>query len=110
MLSEFVAHDEMIMDRNVRQVEDYQLYEEQEYESGNKIQRLIHNNVKHARIEELLENGETNKDSYYSSILQSGKYEVKFMLEFSNNILIPNCHIFDDLIKYHTKFFTFKNS
>jgi len=45
----------------------------------------------------LLENGEKDKDFYDSSILQSGKYEVKSMLEFLNNILSPNCHIFDDL-------------
>jgi len=58
---------------------------------------LIHNDVKHARIEQLLENGEKNRDSCYSSILQSGKHEVKSMLEFSNNSLSPSCHIFDAL-------------
>ena len=78
-------------------MEDHQLYEEQEYESGDPVQGVIHNDVKHAQIEELLENGENNKNSCDSSILQSGNYEVKFKLEFLNNILSPNCHIFDDL-------------
>jgi len=80
-----MAQDEIIMDGNVKEVEDHQLYDEQEYEIGDPIQGVIHNDAKQAQIEELLENGERNKDSYYSSILQSGKYEVKFMLEFSNN-------------------------
>ena len=65
-----MAHDEMIIDGNVKQVGDDQLHEEQEYKSGDKIQGLIHNDGKHARIEELLENGEKNKDFRYSSILQ----------------------------------------
>ena len=57
VLSEFVGHDEMIMDGNIKQVED-QLHEKQEYESGDKVQGLIHNDVIHARIEVLLENGD----------------------------------------------------
>jgi len=61
------------------------------------IQRLIHNNVKYARIEELLESGEKNKDSFYLSILQSGKHEAKSMLEFSNDSLSLSCNICDDL-------------
>jgi len=47
-LIKFVAHDEMTMDGNVRQVEDHQLYKEQEYESGHKIEGLVHNDVKYA--------------------------------------------------------------
>ena len=82
-LIKFVAHDEMTMDGNVRQVEDHQLYKEQEYESGDKIEGLVHNDVKYAWIEELLKNYEKNEDSYYSSIPQSGNCEVKSMLEFS---------------------------
>ena len=84
MLGEFVADEEMIMDKNVKQVEDHQPHEEQEYESDDPIQGVIYNDVKHAQIEELLENGEKNKDFCDSSILQSAKYEVKFMLEFLN--------------------------
>jgi len=49
-------------------VEGRQLYEEQEYENGDPIQGVIHNSVKHAQIEELLENGEKNKDSCDSCI------------------------------------------
>jgi len=97
VLSEFVAHDEMVMDEIVKQLEDDQQHEELESERGDKMQDFIYNDVKHAQIEELLENGEKNKYSCYSSILESGKYEVKSMLEFSNNILSLECHIFDDL-------------
>ena len=97
VLRKFVAQDEMIMDEIVKQLEDDQQHEELESEHGKKIQDLIYNDVKHAQIEELLENGEKNKYSCYSSILESGKYEVKSMLEFSNNILSLECHIFDDL-------------
>jgi len=50
-----------------------------------------------ARIEELLENGEKNKDYYYSSILQNDKYEVKSILEFSNYSLSPSYNIFNHL-------------
>lgn len=56
LLRNFVAEDEMNMDGKVKEVEDHQLYEEQEYESGDPIQGVIHNNIKHVRIEELLEN------------------------------------------------------
>ena len=52
----FCAEDEMNMDENVKKVKDRQLYEEQEHESGDPIQGIIHNDVKHAQIEELLEN------------------------------------------------------
>ena len=75
-------------DENIKEVEDHQLYEEQEYESGDPVQGVIHNDVKHAQIEELLENGEKNKDPCYSSILQGGKYEVKSILEFLNYIYL----------------------
>jgi len=47
VLRKFVGHGEIIMDENVKQVED-QLHEEQEYESSDPIQCLIHNDVKHA--------------------------------------------------------------
>ena len=47
---------------------------------------------------ELFENNEKDKDSCHSSILKRGAYEVRSMIEFSNNILPPTCHIFDDLI------------
>ena len=69
MLRKFVTRDEMIMNGNAKEVEGHQLYEEQGYESGDPIQRVTYNDIKHAQIKELLENGEKNKDFYYSSIL-----------------------------------------
>ena len=50
------------MEGNVKQVKDHQLHEEKEHKNDDPIQRLIHNDVKHAQIEELLENGEKNND------------------------------------------------
>ena len=94
VLSEFVAQDEIIMDGNVKQVEDHQPHEEQEHENDDPIQRFIHNDVKHAQIEEFLENDEKNNDSF---ILQSGKDEVPSKIQFSNNSIFPSCHIFYDL-------------
>ena len=67
MVSEFVAHDEIIMDENVKQVEDYQYHEEQE----NKGEDYQHNATEHIRIMELFENGE---DSCHSFILKNGEY------------------------------------
>ena len=54
----------------------------------------MRNDVKRAQIEESLKNGKKNKDCCYLSILRSGEYEVKSMLEFSNNSLSPSRHIF----------------
>ena len=82
------------MDGNVKQVKNHQPHEEQEHENGDLIQRFIDNDVKHAQIEEFLENGEKNNDS---SILQSGKDEVTSIIEFSNNSISPSGHIFYDL-------------
>ena len=62
----------MNMGANLKEAENHQLYEEQEYENDDKIQWFIRNNVKDAQIEEFLENGGKNKDCCYSSILQSG--------------------------------------
>ena len=73
VLSEFVVQYEIIMERNVKQVEDHQLHKEQEHGNDDPVQQLIHNDVKHAQIEKFLENCEKNNDS---SILQSGKDEV----------------------------------
>ena len=98
--SVFVAQGEIITIGIVDQVEDHQPHEEEEHENDYPIQRFIHNDIKHAQIEEFLENGEKNKDCQYSFILQSNKYEVKSMLEFSNNSLSVNRHMFYDL---HTR-------
>jgi len=57
LLRNFVAAVETNIDGNVKEVDDHQLYEEQEYDSGDPIQGVLHNDVKHTRIEELLENG-----------------------------------------------------
>ena len=67
-LSECVVHGEIIKEGNVKQVEDHQLLEEQEHENDYSIQRFIHNDVKHAQIEECLEQGEKSKDCCYSKI------------------------------------------
>ena len=91
VLSEFVVQDEIIMEGNVKQVEDHQLHEKQEHENDDPIPRLIHNDVKHAQIEEFLEIGEKNNDS---TIFQNGKDEVTSIIEFSNNSISPSCDIF----------------
>ena len=83
--------DEIIVEQNVKQVEDHQLHEKQERENDDPIPRPIHNDVKHAQIEEFLKIGEKNDDS---SIFQSGKDEVTSIIEFSNNSVSPSCHIF----------------
>ena len=59
--------------------------------NGDPIPWPIHNDVKHAQIEEFLEIGEKNNDS---SIFQSGKDEVTSIIEFLNNSISPSCHIF----------------
>ena len=91
VLSEFVAQDEIIMDGNVKQVEDHQPHEEQEHKNDDPIQWFLHNDVKHAQIEESLENCEKNIDS---SILQSSKDKVTSIIEFSNNSITLSFHIF----------------
>ena len=58
---------------------------------------------------ELFDNSEKDKDSCLSSILKNGEYKVGSMVKFSNNNLLPTCHIFDDLITTIT-FSTFENS
>jgi len=47
---------------------------------------------------EQVENGEKDNDSCHSSIHKNGEYEVRYMLEFSNNNLLLIYHIFDNLI------------
>ena len=47
---------------------------------------------------ELFENGENDKDSHHPSILKNGEYEIRSMLEFSDNNLPQTYHNFDDLI------------
>ena len=66
----FCAEDEVNMDGDVKEMEDHQVYKEQEYKNGDQIQGVIYNDVKHVWIAELLENGEKNKDSCDSSILK----------------------------------------
>jgi len=73
LLSEFVAQDEIIMDENVKWVEDCQHYEEQEYENNDPIQDLLHDVMEHTWIMELLENAEKDKYSCRSSILKNGE-------------------------------------
>ena len=67
-LSEFVVQDEIIVEENVKQVEDHQLHEEQEHENDDPIPRPIHNDVKHAQIEEFLEIGEKNKHLSFKAV------------------------------------------
>jgi len=98
VLSEFVAQDEIITDENVKQVKNCQHHEEQECENDNPIQDLLYDAIEQTRIMELFKNGEKDKDSCHSSILKNGKYEVRSMVEFSNNNILSTCHIFDDLI------------
>ena len=54
--------------------------------------------MEHSRIMEEVENGEKDKGSCHSSILENCEYEIRSMVEFSQNNLPPNCHIFYDLI------------
>ena len=54
--------------------------------------------MEHIRILELFENGEKDKNSCDSSILKNDEYELRSIVEFSNDKLLPTCHIFDDLI------------
>jgi len=58
----------MNMGANDKEVEDHQLYEDQEYDNGDPIQGVIYNDVKHAQIEEFLQNGDKNEDSCDLSI------------------------------------------
>jgi len=97
-LSEFVAQEEIVMDENDKQVEDCRHHEEKEYKKDDPVEDLLHDATKHIQIMEQVENSEKDKYSCHSSILKNGEYEVRSMVEFSQNNLPSNCHIFDDLI------------
>ena len=75
-------------------MEECQHHEEQEYENDDPSPDLLHDATKDTRLMEQVENGEKDKDSCDSSILKNGEYEVRSMVEFSNNNLIPTYHIF----------------
>jgi len=98
VLSEIVAQDEIIMDENIKQVVDCQHHKEQKYKNDDLVQDLLHDAMEYIRTMELFENGEKYKDSHHSSLLKNGEYEVRSMVEFSDNNLPPTCHIFEDLI------------
>jgi len=98
VLSKFISQDKIIMPDNVKQVEDSQHHEEQQYKIDNPFQDLLHDVVEFTRTMELFENGEKDKDSRYSSLLKNDEYEVRSMVEFSHSNSSPTCHIFEDLI------------
>ena len=98
LFSEFVVQDEVIMDENVKQVEDHKHHEEQEYEYDDPIKDVLYNAIEHTEIMKLFENDKRDKDSYHSSTIKNGEYEMRYKIEFSKNNLPPTCHIFEDLI------------
>jgi len=109
LLSEFFAQDEIIIQENVKRVEDCQHREEQKYKNDDLFQDILHDSVEYTRTMEIFENGEKDKNSYCSSLLKNGEYEVRSVVEFSHINLSPTFHIFDDLITItnfrHLKFF-----
>ena len=88
LLSEFVVQDEVIMDENVKQVEDHKHHEEQEYEYDNPIKDVLYNAIEHTEIMELFENCKRDKDSCHSSTIKNGEYGVRYMVEFSKIIYL----------------------
>ena len=70
LLNEFVAHDEIITDENVKQMKNCQHHEEQECENDDPIKDVLHNAMDHTRITKLFENGKKDKDFCHSSILK----------------------------------------
>ena len=96
VLSEFVTQDEIVMDKNVKQVQDFQYHEEQKYKNDDSFQDLLYDAIECTRIMELF-GGEKDKDSRHSSILKHGEYEARSTVDFSDNNLPATYYIFDDL-------------